>query len=121
MTIKLTRDQERAAHAYKCVEGATAQLKEYKVLVNALGPNIVRSGFAASMAFLQRTNNAARDQFARDLASGFPRELQMGADLSALSQRVRTMPIEEYMLATREAIKLAQWFKRALQAHNVDK
>jgi len=121
MTTKLTRDQERASHAYKSVANVTGQVKEYKVLVNALGPNVVRSGFAAAIAFLQRTNNVARDQFARDLASGFPRELQMGSDLTTLSQRVRTMPIEDYMLATREALKLAQWFKRALQAHTVDK
>lgn len=120
--MALTRDQQRASHAYERVArlGNPDEhvFKDYKVLVNSLGPNIIRGGLMSAVAFLQRDKSSdTRDRFARDLAEGLA-GFQLPTDLNGLADRIRRMELDDYMLVTRETLKLAQWFKRALQAHS---
>lgn len=114
----LTRDQARARHAYDRVRAVPEEQRhEYKTLVFALGPNVMRSGLAAALAFVERETKRTRaaGAFLRDLA---------GANLPGLAganddlpERVRRLEdVEAYMLATREVLKLSVWFRRAAQA-----
>lgn len=121
--MPLTRDQHRARHAYECVaQVPDPELKDYKVVVNGLGPNIVRSGLAATVSFLQRYKNRnVSERFAKDLAGAIPAEMlpagkQSPTNLDALARLVRELEADDYMLLTRETLKLTQWFKRAVQA-----
>ena len=112
----MTRDQQRALHAYECVASVKEYRKEYRTLVNGLGGQIIRSGLAGTMAYLERFHRKeAAAQLLEHLASaGIPGlgKIQ-GAELPA---RVRELELEPYMLATRETLKVAQWLKRAVQA-----
>jgi len=112
----MTRDQIRAQHAYACVgRVAEADRADYRVSVNYLGTNIMRSGLAAAVAFLQRRKDAAAKQLIRDLASAsIPGLVDTSGE--TFPERVRDLDLEVYMLATRETLKVAQWFKRAVQA-----
>lgn len=115
--MTLTRDQERAEHAYTRVKTVgEAALADYKIAVNGLGPNVIRSGLAGALAFLQRSRSDAAEDFGRDLALGLPTELEMGQSLEQLALKVFAADVATYMLVTRECLKLAVWFKRAVQA-----
>ncbi len=59
----ITRDQKRARHAYDRVRALDAGLRdEYKTLLFALGPNVMRSGLAAALAFVEREVKAGEQQ-----------------------------------------------------------
>jgi len=120
--MPLTRDQHRACHAYKRVGQLKSEndIKDYKVLVNGLGPNVIRSGLVAAIAFLQRDKSSAtKNQFAADLADAYPLEFGIPkTGLDELARHIRHLDPDQYMLVTRETLKLALWFKRALQAHH---
>jgi CRISPR-associated protein Cmr5 len=114
----LNRDQQRAPHAYQCVAKVSGNLKEYKIFVNGLGPNIIRSGLVAAIAFIQRNRSDLRDQFASDIASGLYPQWEVPTNLPDLAKHVREVPHDQYMLLTREILRLSLWFKRAVQAHD---
>ncbi len=118
----MTRDQKRAELAYKAV-GAVPKKRDYwdgyKVLVNSLGPNVVRSGLVGALAFVQRYKpEKVRERFGTDLAKSFPSTLNVGDSLSDMFTRVKNMDLDTYMVTTRECLYLAQWFKRAMQARD---
>lgn len=115
----ITRDQERAQHAYKSFASLqAAQRENYKVLVNGLGANILRSGLAATIAFLERENARSRAEAKLLLdhlgAARIPG--LVGTDSATLPARVRALEVEPYMLATREMLRVVLWFRRAVQA-----
>ena len=113
----ITRDQRRAQTAYNAVTGFSGELKEYKIQVHSLGANILRSGLAGALAFMQRSKSAAAEALARDLATAAVlKDFDLGADLSSMAKKVREMPLADYMLLTRELVVLVQWFRRAVQA-----
>lgn len=117
----LTRDQERAQHAYQCIDSVIQSgdqlFSGYKILVYGLGPNIMRSGLSATVAFIQRY----RDQDAakalwRDIASaGIP---NLPKDAEDIPKAIRNLSVDDYMLTTREVLKFSLWLKRAVQANN---
>lgn len=122
----LRRDQLRAQHAYKQVRIARDKLKDdwahYKVAVDMLGPTVLQNGLVAAFAFLERDaakesmsgRGGARRQLLEDLANAsIPGFDGSGKDLPA---RVRDMNTDDYILATREVLQVAHWFKRATQA-----
>jgi len=109
-----TRDQNRALRAYSCVRRVTNDEKEdYKIAVNDFGSNILRSGLAATMALAER-KQGAHELLLNHLAAadipGFP------GQGNEIPERVRGMSVADYMLATRETLKVLVWFKRAVQA-----
>jgi CRISPR-associated protein Cmr5 len=116
----ITRDQRRAQHAYKSF--ASLQTKEqrdnYKVLVNGLGANILRSGLAATIAFFERENARSRTEaelLLEHLAKANIPGLE-GTTATTLPDKVRKLELEQYILATREMLRVALWFRRAVQA-----
>ena len=112
----MTREQERAAHAFVCIRkvGAANQ-KNYKILVNEFGTNIIRSGLMAAIAFIQRYRDqgVARLFFEHLAGASIPGLHCNGGDLAA---HIKKLEANEYMFTTREFLKIALWFKRAAQA-----
>lgn len=135
-----TRDQSRALHAYACVEAIAkqddAKLKaKYKVLVNGLGAHILRSGLAATVAFIEREKKerAVRLLLAHLAGANIPGLVPTvstdarppGASAGVppaegtgdgLPGQVRGLKRDAYILATRELLRVVLWFRRAVQA-----
>jgi len=123
----LTRDQQRALRAYEAVANVPEKdRKDYKIAVQALGAEILRSGLAAAMAGLERRKGKA-DRLREDLANaGIPRLVQLGREdipilrgaltRDNLPAKVRALPLDDYILVTRETLQVVLWLKRAVQA-----
>lgn len=116
-----TRDQQRALYAYKCVQEVPKdKLNDYKVHVNSFGANLLKSGLAAAISFLERDK---ADAFLRHLqAAGIPRINTLADEKQppTLGAQVRKLETEPYILASREARKIAIWFRRAVQAQGAE-
>lgn len=113
----LLRDQQRALHAYSAVDSVPSdkQSREnYKIAVNDLGANILRSGLCAAIASVQRLGDRG-DVLLGHLASAGVSGLE-NATAQNLAQRVRELDADSYMMATRELLQVATWLKRAVQA-----
>lgn len=112
----LLRDQQRALHAYNAVSGVQKeQLKDYRIAVNDLGANVLRSGLCAAIASVQRLGNRGNVLLGHVATAGVP-GLE-GATASNLAERIRKLEVDGYMLATREVLQVATWLKRAVQAN----
>jgi hypothetical protein len=109
------RDQQRARHAYACVARVpVADQRDYEIAVNDLGANILRGGLCAALAALQRLGPRG-DLVLEHLATAGIPGLE-GADKTNLVKKVRGLGTDEYVLATREMLRVAAWLKRAVQA-----
>lgn len=109
------RDQWRARYAYTAV-GSVPQdeQKEYKIAVNDLGANIMRSGFLAAVAVLERRRKHG-DRLLKHLAdAGLPGLERVNPE--DFPSKLRKLDTDSYILATREALRIATWLKRATQA-----
>lgn len=113
--MPVLRDQQRALHAYESVgKVQKAHQKDYKIAVNDLGANILRSGLCAAIAAVQRLGNREDLLLGHLAAAGVP-GLE-GARADDLAKRVRELDADAYMIATREMLEIAVWLKRAVQA-----
>lgn len=111
----LLRDQRRALHAYESVSKvAKDQQKDYKIAVNDLGANILRSGLCAALAAVQRLGDRGNILLAHLASAGVP-GLE-GVEAKDLPKRVRELDADSYIIATREMLAVAVWLKRAVQA-----
>ncbi len=111
-----TRDQQRATFAYRCVHGVEPNARpNYKILVNGLGANIIKSGLAAAVAFAERYHDK---DVTRDLFEHLSNAGIAGLEGSAegFPDRARELGLTDYMVATRETLAVVSWLKRALQA-----
>jgi CRISPR-associated protein Cmr5 len=109
------RDQERALHAYAAVGTVPKDKRtDYKIAVNDLGANILRSGLCAALAAVQRLGERGVLLLGHLAKAGIP-GLE-GATADDLARRVQTLDADSYMLATREILQVAMWLKRAVQA-----
>lgn len=110
-----TRDQRRALHAYEAVAAVPEhRRKDYRIAVNDLGANILRSGLTAAMAAVERLGDRGHTVLDHLATSGVP-GLE-GATRDDLPRRVRQLDVDAYMIATREMLAVATWLKRAVQA-----
>lgn len=133
-----TRDQDRARHAHECLDHLEQLAQErradhrpdYRTLANDFGANVMRSGLCGALAFIARkaskpahgssSGDKAGDVFLDHLAAylgscalpGLPDTLG-GRELHAV---VRTLPLDRYILITREVLHVALWMRRACQA-----
>ena len=109
----LIRDQQRALHAYACIDKVPASdQKDYRISVNDLGANIMRSGLCAALAAVQRGRGMLLlDHLATASVPGL--ESVRAGDLA---RRAGELDAEAYMIATREILQVAMWLKRATQA-----
>jgi CRISPR-associated protein Cmr5 len=113
----LLRDQQRALHAYESVGKVPPEGREaYKILVNDFAAAILRSGLSAALAGLQRKKSAATPLLEHIASAGIRVPGLAGANARDFAQLARKLDAEEYMLATRELLKVATWLKRAAQA-----
>ncbi len=124
----ITRDQKRALLAYEQVDALAndkQRFDNFATLVNNLGAQIIRSGLAAALAFAERY----RDQDAvTHLLSAIAAHLgklnvpgiQQPNDRNIAGQ-IRALSVADYMLVTRELLKLIIWLKRAIQAHKAQR
>jgi CRISPR-associated protein Cmr5 len=115
----LTRDQSRALHAYDCIDKIpTHQREGYETVVNDLGVNIKRSGLCAALAAVQRSEE--RGKLILEHLAGYLGTANLAglgnANAINLVQQVRKLNADEYMSASREALLIAAWLKRATQA-----
>lgn len=116
-----TRDQARAQHAYAMVEKFRKEhdeklFKKYKSLVNGFGASVMRSGLVAALAFVARNQDKTEVKaFAKHLGKAKIPGLQ-GEKIAELISAARTLPLDDYMLATREVLRVSIWFRRAVQA-----
>jgi len=131
---RLTRDQQRARHAYDQVgvmwsaynrtpKGddearlrARKKCDNYEIAVKALGANILRSGLSAALADLMRRGDRAKDlrEHIAIAASELPG--LTGAGEADLFRRVNNLETAQYMLTTRELLQVVMWLKRACEA-----
>ncbi len=122
-----TREQQRALEVYARVravrEDSLSLCAEYKPRVNGLGAAVLRDGLAAALSFLERErdSNAAARRLLEDLAfclsrARLPSLAKPGLSAGSLPGDVRELDLGEYMLATRETLRLLVWFRRAVQA-----
>jgi CRISPR-associated protein Cmr5 len=111
----LIRDQQRALHAYGCIDRVPKDAqRNYKIAVNDLGANIMRSGLCAALAAVQRLGQRGELLLQHVAAASVPGLENANAD--DLARRVRELDAEGYMIATREILQVAMWLKRATQA-----
>lgn len=109
------REQERAAFAYAAVAAAHRgpHGSRYEGVVMGLPVVILRCGLVGAVAWLHRQDEAGKLVRQQLGGAGVP-GLKVGAD--QLLPRVCELGLPQYMVATREVLKLAGWLKRAAQA-----
>lgn len=113
----LFRDQRRALYAYEAVSQVPKDRqtrKDYKIAVNDLGANILRSGLCAALAAVQRLGDRGNLLLAHLAGADIPG--LTGTSAQDLPGRVRELDADAYMIATREMLQIATWLKRAVQA-----
>lgn len=113
----LRKDQRRAAYAYQHVEAIKekAARDDYEVAVNDFGANVLRSGLLVAVARLQ-VQPGGKVLIQHLSEAEIPGIRSQEAAKRSVLEQVREMPLDDYLLATREILNLAQWFKRAVQA-----
>src|SRR3546814_1727924 len=129
-----TRDQQRALHAYASARVVPKPDREdYRIAVNGFGADSLRSGLAVAMAALERQRGRRGTTLFLDhlAAAGVP--IRTGADGAnrsggsrhgesrsvtgaGLPDAVRALSLDDYMLASREFLRVAAWFRRAMAA-----
>ena len=114
----MIRDKERAVMAYghfAAVNGGDRE--KYGIIVNGFCGTLVRSGLASAVSYLERVGGPAAALFQGHLAHALSPFLnQPGVTGQALPDVVRALPDAAYMLVSREALRTAVWYKRAIQA-----
>jgi CRISPR/Cas system CMR-associated protein Cmr5 small subunit len=135
--VTMTREQERAAWAYAVLDNKTAldNAKDLRTLANGLPATMLRSGLLGALAFTMRYQNKRAAEVVLDaLVAGLrpaftPDQLPTnitGVELAKQltvsykeDPRTQTTPPplfseDDYILATREALHLVTWLKRAI-------
>jgi CRISPR-associated protein Cmr5 len=109
---KLTKKQQRAQNAYRCVEAhrkTSNTVKESYTQLAKKFPALVQScGLAQSIAFVEakeKENNIGKT-YLDDLKE------VMGRPQDNLAEKSRGVPLIEYQHLTRNALESATWIKR---------
>jgi CRISPR-associated protein Cmr5 len=109
------RQQSWALHAYQVVDRVSEdRLRDYRIVVNDLGANVLRGGLAAAIAALEREDRRG-GLVLEHLASAGISGLE-GATRDDLPDRVRRLDVDGYVIASREVLQFAAWLRRAVQA-----
>lgn len=127
--VTMTRDQLRAAWAYAILDGEVAlhNPKDLRTLANGLPAAMLRSGLLGALAFTMRYQNdkaaaVVLDALVEGLRPLFT-DRQLPSDLKGVKLAKRLTesdgdgPLfneDDYILASREALHLATWLKRAI-------
>ena len=114
MSAGPNREQLRAKHAYEVVRRAREgnAWTRYESLVMGLPVVILRCGLVGAVAWLARDKEVGKAVM-QDASAEVP---GLAGNPSTLMERVCQLELAPYMVATREALKVAGWLKRAAQA-----
>lgn len=123
---KLYRDQVRALHAYQSVQQAVDTLvtkhgdqrNDYRIAVDDLGIHVRRLGLAAALSQIEAESRKhpgpstlLLDHLGKAGITGL-----VGTNATTIANRARGLDVNDYMLATRELLQVATWFRRAVQS-----
>jgi CRISPR-associated protein Cmr5 len=112
-----TLEQERAKHAWDCVREVKDKpfAGDYRAIAVKVPSLIVTNGLGQTLAFLRSKPDRPHFQaLYRHLADWVGRKVNANGDL--LNWLVNTATIQQYRLATMEALALLQWLKRFAEA-----
>lgn len=114
----LLRDQQRALHAYESVRSVPEdRFEKYEGAVQTFGHSLLTMGLCAALAAIQRLGDDGRlllDHLASAGITGLA-----GSSANSIVRIVREdLSIDGYMIATREALLVVSWLKRAVQARS---
>jgi len=109
-----TLEQERAKHAWNCVQEVKDKYKHiadgYRAIVAKVPSLIVTNGLGQTLAFLK----AKYEVLYRHLTDWVGKKVNANSDL--LNWLLNTATSQQYRLATMEALRLLQWLKRFAEA-----
>ena len=77
----------------------------------------MRSGLAATVAFVQRYRNAGIIRLLWKHLAGAKIHYLEGVSSENLAEKIYQLELNQYMHVTREMLKQALWFRRATQAY----
>jgi CRISPR-associated protein Cmr5 len=115
-----TLEQERAKHAWDCVQEVKDKpfAGDYRTIAVRVPSLIVTNGLGQTLAFLKAKGKGEpgneHEVLYRHLADWVGRKVNADGDL--LSWLVNTATSQQYRLATMEALALLQWLKRFAEA-----
>ncbi|MFA0735088.1 MAG: hypothetical protein OGMRLDGQ_001588 [Candidatus Fervidibacter sp.] len=115
-----TLEQERAKHAWDCVQEVKDKpfAGDYRTIAVKVPSLIVTNGLGQTLAFLKAKGKGEpgneHEVLYRHLADWVGRKVNADGDL--LSWLVNTATSQQYRLATMEALALLQWLKRFAEA-----
>ncbi|HXF04050.1 MAG TPA: type III-B CRISPR module-associated protein Cmr5 [Blastocatellia bacterium] len=122
-SLQQTKDQERAAQAWRCVEEVKKKGKEfgskYKSLVQKMPSYILTNGLGQSLAFLNaKTKGNPLDEHALlyEHLSNWVRPQVDPTSSQPLLQWVMNNDSNAYRRATAEALAFINWLKRFAEA-----
>jgi len=112
-----TLEQERAQHAWSCVQDVKDKpfAGDYRTIAVKVPSLIVTNGLGQTLAFLRSKPDRQHFQLLyRHLADWVGRKVHADGDL--LNWLVNEATSQQYRLATMEALALLQWLKRFAEA-----
>jgi CRISPR-associated protein Cmr5 len=115
-----TLEQERAKHAWDCVQEVKDKpfAGDYRTIAVKVPSLIVTNGLGQTLAFLKAKGKGEpgneHEVLYRHLTDWVGRKVNADGDL--LSWLVNTATSQQYRLATMEALALLQWLKRFAEA-----
>ena len=121
----MTREQKRASLVYDRVnryENDEHTRGDYGSMAHRF-PALLRSaGLIQALAFVESRGNEAHRQFIYDFASvltelgGAKQSEKAASTYGSLFEKAREADLPEYLRMTREALAVADWFKRFAQS-----
>jgi CRISPR-associated protein Cmr5 len=117
-----TLEQERAKHAWDCVQEVKDKYKhiagDYRAIAVKVPSLIVTNGLGQTLAFLKAKGKGEsgneHEVLYRHLTDWVGRKVNANGDL--LNWLLNTATSQQYRLATMEALALLQWLKRFAEA-----
>jgi len=115
-----TLEQERAKHAWDCVQEVKDKpfAGDYRTIAVKVPSLIATNGLGQTLAFLKAKGKGEpgneHEVLYRHLTDWVGRKVNADGDL--LSWLVNTATSQQYRLATMEALALLQWLKRFAEA-----
>lgn len=118
-----TRTQTIAQHAYSAVAARLPQLADEKARDTYISfarefPSLVHTcGLSQAVAFALARRGKPQEEYAKDLASVLHAaghgEI---TDVDQLAEKTRTHPVAQYLRLSRDALAVAVWLKRHVEA-----
>ena len=110
LTVRTTLDQQRAAYAWKGVQGCT---KEYVNLAKAAPALIMNNGLMQTLAFYESKGKPHHQQLARHLSGWLHQQSHVTAsDFNAVMTSLQSAESLRYRQATEEALALLRWIRQ---------